>query len=285
MKRIFKICTVAGAVLFIAGMGLSAFGARSDGFGNRRLGGGETEISGEALESAVAADSLDIELTAAQLQIVPGDTFGVSFGGRISRYIRYSTDGGVFTLRDTMNKNTWGYRWWKKASDEDLKVKITVPEGKTYDRVNIEAGVGEFTMKNITADQVEIDAGVGASTIENVTARTLEIGGGVGEVKARGLTVTEETEVETGVGDVDIQGDLRGKVNIDGGVGEMHIDFAGAREDYSIEVESGGFGELRIDDRKVKGFWEDTKSGNENAPNSVKVDCAMGEIRLNFGKN
>ena len=58
MKRIFKICTVAGAILFIVGMGLSAFGARSGESG--RLGGGETALSGQALESAADANSLDI---------------------------------------------------------------------------------------------------------------------------------------------------------------------------------------------------------------------------------
>lgn len=282
MKRIFKICTVAGAILFIVGMGLSAFGARSGESG--RLGGGETALSGQALESAADANSLDIDLTAAHLQIVPGDTFSVSFGGRISRYIRYDTNGGVFTLRDTMNKNTWGYRWWKKASDEDLKVKITVPEGKTYDRVNVEAGVGEFTMRNVTADQIDIGAGVGESMLENITARTLEIGGGVGEVKARGLTVTEKTEVETGVGKLDVQGDLRGEVKLDGGVGEMHVDFVGAREDYTIEVE-GGFGDLWIDGWQNEGLWKDMRIGDENVPNHIDVSCAMGEIRLSFGKN
>jgi len=282
MKRFFKICTLTGAGLFVMGLGMTAFGLHTSG--GDGLKSGETGLSGKALENAAKADSLDIELTAGNLRIVPGDEFSVSFGSQISRYIHYSIDEGEFSLRDTMKRNSWNYRWWKKASDKDLAVTITVPPEKEYDEVSIDAGEAGVFIRSIRTGEFSVDCGVGEVEIEDVSARTFEVDGGVGEVKARGISVSEKTDLEIGVGEVNIQGDLRGEVDIEGGVGEVQEDLSGEREEYAIEIEEG-LGEMWIDGEQISVFRESRVLGSESARNSIKVDCALGEIRLNFGKN
>lgn len=166
---------------------------------------------------------------------------------------------------------------FKHKRESKGKIYIYLEEGTELDKLNIDMGVGNFTIDGIKTDELYIDCGVGSLVCRNVTASKVDIDGGVGSLKCDECHLND-LDLDGGVGEIDISGELTGKVELSAGMGEANIEIYGKREDYNIKVETG-LGSIIIDGEKYK---DTTNFGNNNQSNILDIEGGVGSVKVDF---
>lgn len=173
-------------------------------------------------------------------------------------------------------KTSWSDVFKHKHASKG-KIYIYVEEGTELDKLNIDMGVGNFTVEGIKTDELDVDCGVGSLVCKNVTAKKTDIDGGVGSLKCEDCHIND-LDLDGGVGEIDISGELTGKTELSAGMGEVNIDIYGKRDDYNIKVETG-VGSIIIDGEKYK---DTTMFGNNNQSNLLDIEGGVGSVRVDF---
>lgn len=175
--------------------------------------------------------SLDVEMGAGTLIIrAEGDSFIV----KATNLLGFSEDEANGTLKIKSGSTNF----FSGGSDSSLE--IIVPKDFTLDKLDVELGAGECTVKNISAKNSEFDNGAGELTCSGFYSE---------------------------------------KCKVDSGVGEVSMSFTGSTDDYSVILDKG------LGGASVNGeSYSKDRHKNSSAPNTIDVDCGIGDIEINFEK-
>lgn len=132
------------------------------------------------------------------------------------------------------------------------KITIYVPESFYFDTVNLDLGVGETNISSLKADRIDIDCGAGELNVDYLEAREkISIDGGVGEFTIKD-SVMNDLDFDAGVGESNITAKLTGKCEIDTGVGQTIIKLVDFNESKGKITTNKGIGEIRVNGRSAR---------------------------------
>lgn len=140
-----------------------------------------------------------------------------------------------------------------KFNDKNTpKITVYIPESFYFDTVNLDLGVGETNISSLKADRIDIDCGAGELNVDYLEAREkISIDGGVGEFTIKD-SVMNDLDFDAGVGESNITAKLTGKCEIDTGVGQTIIKLIDFDESKGKITTNKGIGEIRVNGRSAK---------------------------------
>ncbi|MCR5753429.1 MAG: DUF4097 domain-containing protein [Acetatifactor sp.] len=168
-------------------------------------------------------------------------------------------------LQCYVEKDTGYVKVVQKGKNEDAiekcKVKLWIPGGYHFEDVQIEFGAGALSIEELNAKQAECKVGAG-------------------ELIAKGVHC-EELKVDIGVGNVELTVEEIQKLSAKCAVGNATIHLSGEETDYNYCVEAAA-GNISIGEKSFGGVAEKQDINNGSGKN-VYLDCALGNIMLQFG--
>lgn len=222
---------------------------------------GKTEIY---TYTASEITELEVETGAADIVFAQGDSFVVecdSFGFSIKEKrgkLSIEEHDGIFSL----NKNR--------------KLFITLPDGFSFDKVDIESGASEISCDKLKTSFLELELGVGKLLFGNLeVSQKAEIDCGAGDFTVTNGTINN-LNVSLGAGHADINSRLTSQSKIECGVGELELNLPDGKDNYTFDFETG-LGKINFDNQKVE-------NGDEigNGANKVSVEGGVGNIDISF---
>lgn len=167
-----------------------------------------------------------------------------------------------------------------KNDKNSKKLKIQIPEGKTFHSIKIVAGIGITKIKNLTTDKLKLYCGVGLCTVMGVTAKEkAKIEGAIGKADIKESSLHNAT-FSGGVGTIVFNGVLTGDIDISSGVGKVDMTIYGNKSDYNIKVAKNKlFGGIYID-----GSTADSQICPQ-AENNMTLECSIGALEIRFKKD
>lgn len=91
----------------------------------------------------------------------------------------------------------------------------------------------------------------------------------------------QKVEIEVGAGQAEVSGLMTKSLEVEVGAGQVNIDMIGEQTDYNYEIESG-VGTVIVGEMSFGGLGAEQNVRNEGATKEIKVECGVGEVRINF---
>ena len=207
---------------------------------------------------------LEIEIKAADFQIVTGDGFSVESN---LKNLNFRQTGERLILTDKRIIGNPDY--------EDARLIITVPEGTVFSELDITVGAGRFTADILSGQDVSLELGAGEVYIGSLYAtREADIEGGAGKITIDGGSVSD-LQLDMGVGELVLRSEISDG-ELDLGVGEARITLLGEREDYALEL-NRGIGSITLD-------GEPLSIGGRfgNGDRRVEINGGVGSVFVDF---
>ena len=261
---IFIIVNVVGGVIF----GISLF-AEITMIGEQRTDKITTKEFSQIYENKV--DTIKVETAVSKLTIQKGTRLKVE-GSNLPSKFTSKVSGTTLTVKEEGNK-----KWLNENITSEII--ITIPEGKTLTKLEIDSGVGTNHIQDLTVETLDLDCGVGTMQINNVTVLSkTKINGGAGRTVVEDCEF-EKLDLDSGVGEMVISADLTGNSKIDSGVGRLSLNLLRSEKDYTIKTQSG-LGRMTLNGKKCtdNGIYG---SGNEE----IKIDGGVGVIEITTLEN
>ncbi|MBE6010138.1 MAG: DUF4097 domain-containing protein [Lachnospiraceae bacterium] len=202
----------------------------------------ETALEGTA---GVAFTGMDLKLGPADLDIMTGTDFGVTYYVSDDKYIPTAEykDGILYLKQD--EKMLHGLDMKDFFTANKVQITVTVPQNTTLDGVKVDMGSGNLHLNGtggLTAKAMDLDTGSGNVEIANLTTETLSLDTGSGEVEIASLTA-QQIVVNHGSGDLNLENLSAKAIDIDSGSGECELenvvfdtlDINGGSGDISVE--------------------------------------------------
>jgi len=181
-------------------------------------------------------NSIEIDVSAIDLEILPANKLNVS-GTEIPVDYKFEEENGTLKIKG------------KKVKTE-AKLIICVPNNMV--ELDLDIGAGKIEIEDITVQKFNLDTGAADTKIENlIVTSKAEIDAGVGEITIKNSDLSN-LDLDAGVGNIEYNGYLRGMCTVNCGVGSVDINLIGGEAMYNIIAERG-IGELRINDAKLSG--------------------------------
>lgn len=265
LQRIIKYCAVAfGVFLTVSIIGgiCGALGMVSVFFDGNVVG----ETKTYAVDSEI--ESLDVEISAAALEIVKGDRFSVESN---HKYLTVREENGTLSIAE--EKTVFG------GSSGGVRVVLTVPDGFVFEDASISAGAGKVDIAVLSANTLTLDLGAGATEIGclNVQTRS-KVNSGTGKLTIRDGEL-HDLSMDIGVGKLELTGKLTGRCTVDYGIGDAELHLLGNKEDYQIELDKG-VGGATLDG---KNMTDDSVYGV--GENRIEIDGGVGSLCIRFEKD
>ena len=264
-QRIIKYCALALAVFLIVtiiGGIVSAVGILAGFFGSSE----PVPMSAYAVSGHI--EKLDVEISAASLRIVTGDSFSLESN---DKYLTVTTYNG--TLKINEEKVPFA------ATAKDITVVLTVPRDFTFTEAVIQTGAGTLQVDALQADKLSLELGAGETEIGTLRAQTRsDINTGAGKLTIRD-GVLHNLSMEVGVGKMVFTGQLTGSCEVEFGIGDAELTLVGSSADYRISLDKG-LGEAIIDGNVLK---NDSTFGTGS--NQVDIESGIGSIRIDFSES
>ncbi len=211
-------------------------------------------------------DEIKIELASSHLLIRSGDELKVE-----------TNDGSIKTK---VKKDTLKIEEKSKTLSlfDDTTVTVYLPDGKYFDKIEIEAGAGSVNIEKLLSKKLELDIGAGETAAQyiNVTNNAeIDLGTGSFNIDAADIT---NLKFDVGVGKSYISGDFTGRSKIDVGIGELILKTKSPLSNYTVKAETG-IGEFTVGDDRING--ECTIGAGDNI---LEVSGGIGKVEIDFGE-
>lgn len=264
LQKVIKYLAIAFAIVLIIGIITGILGAVASL--SYIYDNDAKEINGEFVSDGTAK-SLDIEIGAAELEIIKGDVFKAEYN---SEYIicRQSRDELTIKVREGgLFSNGKGNR-----------VIVYVPEDFVFEKAHVEAGAGKVRIDSLSSESLELEIGAGEMTVETLNAaRRADIEIGAGEMTIKGGSLAN-LDLELGMGQLNLTSALTGSSKLDFGVGEANLHLIGKAEDYTIKSDKG-IGSAIIDGRNMHD--NETYGSGESR---ILIDGGIGSIVVDYAE-
>ncbi len=225
------------------------------------------------------ADIRDLEITASPSRILieEGETDGC---------IRVERTSDKIVLKDKCSDSSLKLTFGNGRSIVNLPegemVRITVPVGQRFRKVEIEADAASVDAAGILAEELDISVNAASVKIGNVSADEMKLEAEAGSVEIEEGD-TKKLKIESAMGSVSYTGAVGKSVDADCEMGEIALTVDGAVDDfdYRIEVSVGSVFVEGLEDsgRSLQGERTVRHEGSEK---TAKLDCGMGSVEMNF---
>lgn len=262
LQRIIKYCAMGFAiflVISIVGGICGALGIVSYVF--------QGDSTGEMQAYSVSKEvkSLDVEISAADFQIVSGDGFAVESD---HKNLNVKEEGGTLYISEEKKMFGWFF--------EGAKLVLTIPQEFQFDEAIISTGAGKVDIEALSSDKLSLELGAGAVEIGSLKAKNqASVESGAGK-----LTIEDgelhNLSMEVGVGKLELKGKLTGDCTMDYGIGEAEVTLVGEEKDYQIQLDKG-LGEATL---AGKSMSDESLYGDGD--NKIKIDGGVGAVHIDF---
>lgn len=257
--RYIALAFAVGIICSIISVGYHVVNILSNGVINN------AKVSSEILKLEKDPNNqvLDINVKVAKVNVIKGEELNATTD---SKYVKIEKKNN--TLIITEKKHS--------LLKEHGTVNVTIPDEITFDAVSFISGVGRLKVKApIVTNILEVSSGVGEATFDylNVAKKT-NIEAGIGDFTIKNGQLTN-TNLELGIGEVNITALLNNKTSIESGIGSVNIKLIGSINDYKITADKG-IGSISVDGKSLandSAYGEgDNKISIEGGIGSIKVD-------------
>lgn len=269
LQRVIKYLAIAFAIVLAVSIVFGIIGGIGMIFGLGKDGNDMLLEESIDINVSQAITSLDIEVEAAELKIVEGDSFSLSSN---IKDLRVNEKNGVLSISQKRKNVTKIGIHTSKAGE----IVLTVPSGVSFDKVEIDARAGDINISALVANKVSFDFGAGKVSIDHIEVTDwADIDTGAGMLSIGDGSI-KNLDLDLGVGKTVLKASLVGRSDIDCGVGSTELKLLGNREDYTLIVNSG-IGSISID-----GDYANGNSTFGNGANVVNIDGGVGSIDITF---
>lgn len=223
----------------------------------------KTEIS---TFTATEITDLEIEVATADIIITKGASLSIE------------SDRFGFSLKEKKGKISLEERGGIFAFNKNRKVKITVPEGFTFDKLEIETGASDISGDALKANSLEFDIGAGSIALDSLEVyEKANIDCGAGELVLNNGTINN-LNFSLGVGNAKVNSVLTSDCDFECGVGELELNLPDGKDNYSFRFDTG-LGPVMLDSQRIR-------SGAEigSGSNKIQVEGGVGSINITFNK-
>ena len=158
-------------------------------------------------------------------------------------------------------------------------ITLYVPEGHSYDQVDIEFGAGELLISDLAADEVSLDLGAGHVKVKGVQAQEISASVGMGQLEFYDMDVAL-LDAEVGMGELVARGNIREKASLECAMGNMQLTLTGSERDFNYHLEAAA-GNIDLGRNSYSGLAREQKIDN-GASKNLDVECSMGNISIQF---
>ena len=229
---------------------------------------------------------LDLDIIAANVNIVEGEEFSVKYDGDENLKPEVSLEDDTLKIRQSTAE---GLQW--NLDGPTSKITVTVPEDQleelkleadagdidisdlTLDSLDIEANAGEIDLNDITTDDLKLDADAGDINLTDVKADKLTIEVDAGDIELSNVDI-RKGEASLSMGNFDYDGGTFKTLSVTVNMGDLHINTDSSLSDYSVDL-SCDMGEVRYN-----GKHEGTSYDHEGEEGKLDAKCNMGEVEV-----
>lgn len=265
MQRMIKYCAMAFAVFLSISILSGILGALGMLFG---VFGGDAAGERKSYKVSGEIESLDVEISAAELKIVTGDCFSVESN---HKYLTVMEEKGVLIVSE--KRSNFG------VSSGDVAVVMTIPEKYVFEGALISAGAGKVSIDTLSAKELTLELGAGATEIGTLEVKNhSSVSSGTGKLTIRDGEL-HDLSMEMGVGKLEFTGRMTGNCDVDFGIGGAELTLLGSRDEYQIELDKG-IGEVTLNGK-------DMSDGGVygTGENRIDIDGGVGSIRIQLESN
>lgn len=192
-----------------------------------------TMVSGDQVQTLPEFSSIEIDVLAADIQVIPGEEWTVSYKLSEKEPVkRVGVEAGTLYVETSFDpKERFDHR-------ENGFVTVTVPEGTTLSDVELETISGNVEVQGFTCDSASLSSTSGTVSAASIISREMDLESVSGDVAAADVSV-DEMVAKTASSDLSMAGtfgDLQvdtvsGKINVTG-----TITAEGAMQSVSGEI-------------------------------------------------
>ena len=262
VQKLIKYLAIAFAVFLI----ISIFSGILGLVGLFGVFDGQSAVENDLTQYPVNGNikSLNVFIGAADITIAPADKFSVS--------------SNLTGLKVNVKKNTLYVEHKQKGNVnyEGAVLTIGIPNGFTFEDVDITTGAGQLTAEHIDTAKLNMTLGAGNTQIEFLNAsKNAHISGGAGQILINGGALND-LDMEIGVGKLDMTATLTGECDIDCGIGETVMVLTGDPDQYRIEVDKG-IGDVTVDGKHIS-----DSSVYGSGTTDIELNCGIGSVDVKF---
>ncbi|HHV09109.1 MAG TPA: DUF4097 family beta strand repeat protein [Clostridiales bacterium] len=262
------------------------------GFGIAVLGiafvvGSRSETLAEASlqETYQAVESIDLQVGYGKVIIKHGEEFSINATHLVENSLESYVENGTWYIKEDpyvsrgilgLDISLGNIRRWNRMYNPEII--ITVPEGFKAEAFDINVGAGDVRIDSIDAVQGKLSVDAGRLTADRIRMdKESEYRVGAGEMVLKDVELNGIT-LKCDVGHVKVEGILLGENDISCDVGRIELDLEGDVKDYSYDI-SSDIGNVTING---KSYHNEKKSIENEAGNSLLLDCSIGNITVDF---
>ena len=316
MRKFMKVSAITAGIMIFLGIGLFTVGGCGGGFSEnvQKIVNGDFNFTDEDLKNIIgnyvsSNDSLEItvieedkylpdfpvvtdtesyerdfdtaefnsmvlQLGGCEVKILPSDDENVHIKAQKVKKIQTGVkDNNLYLTCTDRNGFTPG---------KGTKITIQIPEGFSYDTVDIDLGAGDFSIESLTVKNVTIDIGAGRLQIEKlVCTEDAKCDIGAGQMLLNDAQIGGSFAGDIGAGEMRLTGNIQGNAEVSCAMGNTEMTFVGSTmEEHNYEV-SCSAGNIDIGNRSFAGLATESDIDN-GAANTYKLECAMGNITVKF---
>lgn len=199
--------------------------------------------------------SMDIKLSADQLSFeeYDGNELRIEVSGDNKDNVHVGKDDDELVIKGT-------------GRTKDRNITVKYPKGYTFEDASIDVAAGTVEIYNdFAADDMEVSMSAGEFTNSGkLTVQNLDISVGTGDAEFKNL---------------DVQ-DLEGEC----GIGNIELYMSRPEKDYDYEI-SCGAGSIEIGDSSYEGIGSEKKISNPGTDGTMKLECGIGTISVDFAES
>lgn len=179
---------------------------------------------------------------------------------------------GNLTVRQKQDK-----KWIGSFNFNDYKgeLLIKIPTKNELSKIDIDNGVGDIEIKDISADYLDIDCGTSPVLARNIKISNCNISGGTGSIKLYDIS-TDKIKIDSGTGSTYISGDINKQATINTGTSSVELELKGKEKDYDYDIKTG-LGSIEINNNKYK---REAKIDNKSNSANIKINAGTGSVDI-----
>jgi hypothetical protein len=331
MKSFMKGCGIVALFLLGAGLALTIAGCALGGPQQitsvvKDVTGGKVDINFDSIDNwginvgGVSSDDIkDVLKGIADNKIYDMDDFGSLFSegqktltGDVEKFciesagvekLRFDIGGCEMTIKESDDDNFWVeaknvQKFQAYVDDNTLRivntskekslsglniknVKITlyVPGDFACEKAEIELGAGILQSAGFVAEKAEFKIGAGELKLGSMDCDEVEIEVGAGNVEISNANV-DKLDVKIGAGNMSFDGTVYKDAKVKCSLGNMNVKLKNEFEDFNYKVECA-LGNIKLNGKQYSGLAKEEKIDN-SADQDMKLECATGNIEVMF---
>lgn len=194
-----------------------------------------------------------------------------------------STDSDVLVLEDDRSAPVTG-----RSMDNALRLKLYLPQKQMKD-VNIIVGVGDVDIDRIDSESFILENGVGNLKIKSLETEQLSLSLGVADCRIESLSASKKCSIDAATCDLTLEYFEGPHLDLDCAAGDVSVTAKGRAKDYNYTLGCGA-GDIHLNFPNPDGSHShgehnglgDHMDVNHHAEQTLNIDCALGDLELNF---